>query len=67
MGSWVNGEQLFCQYDKFDADHFVQFLKEIKKRFTRALIIMDRAPQHKAHVVKKVRRKMGGIRIAFLP
>ena len=27
---------------------------------------MDRAPQHKACAVKKARRKMGGIRIAFL-
>ena len=63
----LNGEQLFCQYDKFDADHFIEFLKEIKRRFTRALVIMDRAPQHKACAVKKARRKMGGIRIAFLP
>ena len=63
----LNGEQLFCRYDKFDADHFIEFLKEIKRRFTRALVIMDKAPQDKARTVKKAHRKMSGIRIAFLP
>ena len=58
---------MFCRYDKFDADRFTEFLKEIKRRFTRALVIMDRAPQHKARAVKKARRRMGGMRIAFLP
>ena len=63
----LNGEQLFYQYDKFDADRFIEFLKEIKRRFIRALAIMDRAPQDKARAVKKARGKMGGMRIAFLP
>ena len=45
----------------------LEFLKEIKRRFTRAPAIMDRAPQHKARAVKKARRKTGGMRTAFLP
>ena len=61
------GKQLFCQYDKFDGEHFAEFLREVKKRYDKALIIVDRAPQHRANIVKKTLRKLCGIRLAFLP
>ena len=63
----LTGRQLFCQYDKFNGDNFAEFLKEVKKRYDKALIIVDRAPQHRALTVKNTLRKLRGIRLAFLP
>ena len=37
------------------------------KEFERALVIADRAPQHRANVVGRTLRRMTGIRLAFLP
>ena len=63
----LTGEQMFGQYDKFDADHFSEFLKEVKRRYDRALIILDGASQHRAHTTEKTLRKLRGIRLTFLP
>ena len=63
----LTGRQLFCQYDKFNGDCFAEFLREVKKRYDKALIIVDGAPQHRALTVKKTLRKLRGIRLAFLP
>ena len=63
----LDDEQLFRQYDKFNGDTFAEFLKEVKKEFRRAFMIVDRAPQHRASVVAKTRRRITGIRLAFLP
>ena len=63
----LDGEQLFGQYDKFNGDTFAEFLKEAKKEFGRALMMVRRAPQHRAGIVGKTLRGMTGIRLAFLP
>ena len=63
----LNGEQFFRQYDKFNGDTFAEFLKDVKKEFGKALMIVDRAPQHRAKVVRKTLKKITGIRLAFLP
>ena len=41
--------------------------KEVKREFERALVIVDRAPQHRAKIVGETLRRMTGIRLAFLP
>ena len=63
----LDGEQFFRQYDKFNGDTFAEFLKEVKKEFERALMMVRRAPQHRAGIVGKTLRRMAGIRLAFLP
>ena len=63
----MDGEQFFRQYDKFNGDTFAEYLKEVKKEFERALMIVDRAPQHRANVVGRMLRRLTGIRLAFLP
>ena len=63
----LDGEQFFRQYDKFNGDTFAECLKEVKKEFGRALMMIHRAPQHRANVVGRMLRRLTGIRLAFLP
>ena len=59
-----DGEQIFRQNDKFNGDTFAEY---IKKAFGRALMIVDRAPQHRTGIVSRTLRKITGIRLAFIP
>ena len=63
----LDGEQLFLQYDRFNGDTFAEYIKEVKREFGRALMIVDCAPQHRAGIVGETLRGMTGIRLAFLP
>lgn len=63
----LNGRQFFRQYDKFNGDTFAEYLKEVRNEFGRSLMIVDRAPQYRAKIVGKTRRRITGIRLAFLP
>ena len=62
----LDGEEFFRQYDRFNGDTFAEFVKEVKE-FGKSLMIVDRAPQHRARIVGKTRRRITGIRLAFLP
>jgi transposase len=42
----MKGEQLFRQYNKFNADTFFDFLKIIHHKFPRCYLFLDKAPQH---------------------
>ena len=63
----LDGEQLFRQYGKFNGDTLAEYLKEVKKEFDRALVTVDRAPQHRAGIAGGTLRGIAGIRPAFLP
>ena len=42
----MEGKQLFRQYDKFNGDTFLDFLKTIHHKFPRCYIFMDKASPH---------------------
>lgn len=42
----IDGKQLFRQYDSFDADTFLAYLKELHRKFPRCILFMDKARQH---------------------
>ncbi len=42
----IEGKQLFRQYDKFNGDTFLDFLKVIHTKFPRCYIFMDKASPH---------------------
>lgn len=42
----IDGRQLFRQYDYFNEDTFLLYLNEIKRKFCRFVIFLDRATQH---------------------
>ncbi|WP_458719154.1 transposase [Candidatus Nitrosocosmicus sp. R] len=42
----IEGKQLFRQYDKFNSDTFLDFLKTIHHKFPRCYLFMDKASPH---------------------
>ena len=50
----IEGKQLFRQYDRFNEDTFLDYLKKIHTRFPRCYLFMDKAsPHHKSKKVLK--------------
>ena len=50
----IDGEQLFRQYDWFDEDTFLGYLKQLHYRFPKCYLFLDKAPPH--YKSKKVRQ-----------
>ena len=49
----IEGKQIFRQYDKFNGDTFLDFLRIIHHKFPRCYLFMDRAsPRYKSRRVK---------------
>ena len=49
-----NGRSLFRQYGRFAKDEFADFLREAHAQFGRPIMmILDRAPQHKAKIIRR--------------
>jgi len=42
----IDGKQLFRQYKTFDQDSFISYLRELKRKFHKLILFLDRAPQH---------------------
>ncbi len=43
-----NGKQLFRQYNRFDSHSFIRCLEEVRKKFNKFIIFVNRAPQHRS-------------------
>ncbi len=49
----ITGKQLFIQYDAFNGDTFLDFLKTIHSKFPRCYLFMDKAsPHYKSKKIK---------------
>ena len=42
----IEGKHLFRQYDKFNGDTFLEFLKKIHAKFSKCYLFMDKASPH---------------------
>ena len=62
-----DGRQLFRTHERFDAPTFVGYLKEMQRRFGKAVVVTDGASPHRAKLVKKLPRENKNIRIIYLP
>ena len=64
----MDGRQLFRQYDAFDQYAFIDYLKQVQRKFGKVILFTDRARQHRS---KKVRgyleENRDVIRIEYLP
>ena len=50
----LEGKQLFKQYDKFNSKTFVDYLKQVQKRFVGKIVIfVDRATPHCSKITKR--------------
>ena len=50
----IHGKQLFRQYITFDQYSFISYLRELKRRFHKLILFLDRAPPQHCHS-KRVR------------
>ena len=48
-----DGRHLFRQYDRFDQYCFLDYPKELRKKFGKILAYADRAPQHESRLMQK--------------
>ncbi len=63
-----DGKQLFRQYDRFDSDSFITYLEEVKKKFKKFIIFVDRATQHRSKVVQEyLQRNEDRMKIEYFP
>jgi len=42
----MDGKQLFRQYKVFDQYSFISYLQQLKRKFHKLILFLDRAPQH---------------------
>ena len=63
------GKQLFKQYDKFDSTTFVDYLKQVKKRFVGKIIIfVDRATPHCSKITRQyLEQNKDTVRLEYFP
>ena len=54
-----DGTRLMRQYERFDGPTFVRYLKEVRRKWGKVLLVMDNAGQHKAKAVRKYPEEHG--------
>ena len=63
-----DGAGYFERHEKFTKDEFVSFMKNACQKFGKLLMILDRAPQHKALAVRDALEDLNGqAKLLFLP
>ena len=64
----VDKRQLFRQYDVFNQDTFLDYLKQVKKRLGKVVMFTDRARQHQSKNVQKyLKENNDSVRILYFP
>ena len=64
----LDGKQLFRQYERFDSQSFIAYLEEIRKKFNKFIIFVDRATQHRSKIVEEyLQRNIEAIKIEYFP
>ena len=62
-----DGTRLMRQYGRFDGPTFVRYLKEVRRKRGRILLVTDNASQHKHREVRKYLEEHDGLEILYLP
>ena len=62
-----DGIGLMRQYGKFDGPTFVRYLKEVRRKWGKVLLVTDNASQHKHREVLKYLEEHDGLEILYLP
>ena len=62
-----DGTRLMRQYGKFDGPTFVRYLKEVRRKWGKVLLVTDNASQHKHRDVLKYLEEHDGLEILYLP
>lgn len=59
--------QFFRTYDWFNTPTFVKYLQGLQKHFGKVVVMVDRAPPHRAKLVLELLRKNKNNKIIYLP
>ena len=63
----MEGKQLFRQYDVFNKDTFLDYLKQVRKRLGKVIMFTDRARQHRSKKVREyLEENKDAVRIVYL-
>ena len=62
-----DGKQFFRQYDKFDQYCFLDYLRQLNKKFGKILVFADRAPQHRSNIIKRYLEKNDDVALHWFP
>ncbi len=67
--SMDGNKQLFRQYDEFNANTFLAYLKELHRKFPKMILFMDKARQHyRSQIVKEyLEKNEDTIRVVWFP
>ena len=64
----LDGKQLFRQYERFYSHSFIAYIEQVRKKFKKFFMIVDRAIQHRPRMVKEyLQRNFETIRIEYFP
>ena len=61
------GARLMRQYGMFDGPAFVRYLKEVRRKWGKVLLVTDNASQHKRREARKYLEERDGLGILYLP
>lgn len=63
-----DGKQFFRQYERFDSESFIEYLEQVKKKFKKFVMVVDRATQHRSKMVKEyLQRNKKTIKLEYFP
>ena len=62
-----DGARLMRQYGRFDGPTFVRYLKEVRRKWGKVLLVTDNASQHKHREVRQYLEEHDGLEILYLP
>ena len=62
-----DGTQLMRQYERLDGQTFVRYLKEVRRKWGKILLVADNASQHRHREVQKYLEEHDGLEILYLP
>ena len=64
----MEGKQLFRQYDVFNQDTFLDYLKQVRKGLGKVIMFADRARQHRSKKVREyLEENKDAVRTVYLP
>jgi len=64
----LDGKQIFRQDDKFDSQSFTTYLEQVRKKFKKFIMFLDRATQHRLKMVEEYfQRNSKTIKVEYFP
>lgn len=65
----INGRQFFRQYESFNQYTFLDYLKQVQKKFGKLILFIDRARQHHRSIMIKeyVKQNKDVLKVIYFP